>query len=68
MRACPLVGGYLRGVPARHPLVQFGKEARPDGLVNPPRRVSIQRFDSRFKDGTDPDSEIDFLLPVVPRA
>jgi AraC family transcriptional regulator len=29
------------------------------------RRVSVQRFDSRFKDGTAPDSEIDFLLPVV---
>jgi AraC family transcriptional regulator len=30
-------------------------------------QLSIQRYDSRFKGGDDPESEIDFLLPVVPR-
>jgi AraC family transcriptional regulator len=27
--------------------------------------LSIQRYDSRFKGGGNPDSEIDFLLPIV---
>jgi hypothetical protein len=30
-------------------------------------QLSIQRYDSRFKGGDDPESEIDFLLPVVPK-
>ena len=29
--------------------------------------MSIQRFDERFRGGSHPDSEIDFLLPVVPK-
>jgi predicted transcriptional regulator YdeE len=36
------------------------------GPYRMPRDLSIQRFEvSRFKGGTAPDSEIDFLLPVV---
>lgn len=36
------------------------------GPYRMPRDLSIQRFDvSRFKGGTSPESEIDFLLPVV---
>jgi AraC family transcriptional regulator len=30
-------------------------------------RMSIQRYDERFKGSTHPESEIDFLLPIVPR-
>jgi len=36
------------------------------GLYRMPSNLSIQRFEiSRFKGSTAPDSEIDFLLPVV---
>ena len=38
------------------------------GPYKMPRDLSIQRFEvSRFKGSTDPESEIDFLLPVAPR-
>ncbi len=58
-----------------HRLADGGYEGSNDGMnawldsgpYKMPRRVSIQRFDSRFKGGTDPDSEIDFLLPIVPK-
>lgn len=36
------------------------------GPYKMPKDLSIQRFEvSRFRGSTDPDSEIDFLLPVV---
>ena len=36
------------------------------GPYKMPKDLSVQRFEvSRFKGSTDPDSEIDFLLPVV---